>query len=935
MAENAEYNYGDGYEKGDTSQGRLQLQYVSTKLNSYVSEGLSVLGNALQNVGSKSMEMANQQTKADEQFVANTALKMYENKKDSFIQDGNYSEFDNRYNAFLENLESNLIQETGNEKAVKSWLKNYKKQFQTYTKLEFEKSKETAYESLNKTSVDRDSNLYASTPGGTYDGLLETGKKAYAPDSDLSGKNNPSTPENRTTYGLTMWQTNVSNTLENMFASGDYKSEDEMVKSIVDGGSWGEFTAYVMGGFETEGYEANPSNPSKELYSKYLDSIKPNAEKYVREAYRNAEKEHKTQIENTAKDFDNQVAYNSAMGKVYSTDEILKGYENLGLNPYTDKYVQEHIANEHKGVREEWENAQDATSLKNYRIVQAESQSITDMIGARQGKTEEGKSRFTVYSDDGKKDMDEDDVRASSNTYAFIQSECWKLFSNGGVSVATQYGDEVEAICTKYNITDNREKMQIASYINGLFPAGVAYTTDASTGQIVPTKNGKTPGASRIESMLDNLANYSDEECRDAIGKALTNGEISNQQYREYMSRADNRNSPIDRQANVLLATIKSRLAEWNIDGQSTILSVFGEKTTLMDHLRKWCQNNPNATAEQMERYCDAIIGRYSSAKAAKAISSTLDGLLDDATDLMISGYIDIKNEDKTLQSVWDGYINGENIFINKHPEAMAKLKTAINGGSFTSYSDLRKFAAETFLGKNYKDLYDEKKIGEDAHAAIEEMLNEAMTVAFVECEQYNMVKDAAIANMPDASKLTKEDREELADFFKEIRFTDGTIGIMDRQGYVYRTNGRKSDLYIGFCDGEAYSMVWNNPEYSTYFGNNDQSIPWSSVKGVTAFTATYNKEGTKLKDKEELGDYKDSNSVLTLEDLFKDKGEDEYWRKTNITATGEEWDKAREEKNLYIPKPDTEVTWEDLSNDKDFRDTFGKVMGKVRGEIK
>ena len=925
MAEKAEYNYGDGYAKGDTSQGRLQLQYVSTKLNSYVSEGLSVLGNALQNVGSKTMEMANQQNKADEQFVANTALKMYENKKDSFIQDGNYHEFDNRYNKFMVELRDNLVTETGNEKAVDSWLKNYKKQFQTYTKLEFEKSKETAFESLNKTSVDRDSNLYASTPGGTYNGLLETGQKAYAPDSDLSGKNNPSTPENRTTYGLAMWQTNASNALETMFASGEYKSEDEMVESIVNGGSWNEFTAYVMGGFETEGYEANPSNPSKELYSQYLDSIKPNAEKYVREAYRNAETEHKTQIENTAKNFDNQVAYNSAMGKVYSTDEILKGYSDLGLNT-SDPYVQEHIANEHKSVRDEWENAQDATSLKNYRIVQAESQNITDMIGARQGKTEEGKSMFSVYSDSGKTEMNEDDVRTKSDTYAFIQSECWKLFGNGEVSVATQYGAEVEEICDKYNITDKREKMQIASYINSLFPAGVAYTVNASNGQIVPTSNGKTPGASRLESMLDNLTNYSDEECRDAIDKALINGEISNQQFSEYNDRVDKRNSPIDRQANDLLAAIKSRLKEWNIDGQSTLLGILGENTTLMDHLRKWCQNNPNATDEQKERYCDAIIGRYSSAKAAKEISATLDGILDDATDLMISGYIDIDNGDKTLQSVWDGYINGENIFINKHPEAMAKLKTAINGGSFTSYSDLKKWTAVTFLGENYKELYDEEKIGKDAHAAIEAMLNEAMTVAFVECEQYNLVKDAAIAARPDATEINRTDNELIENtggYFKEIRFTDGTIGIMDRQGYVYRTNGRKSDLYIGFCDGEAYRMVWNNPEYSTYSGNNDQSISWSSVKGVTAYTKTFSKGQEQSVYSKDLS--YENQSLNTLQNGTAaefDKAREEKKKNKNGNKTGEANFKAE---TVFITKPDAEVTWEDFANDKDFRAIFYK----------
>lgn len=915
---------------------RQELSYVSTKDN--LATTLNAIGAAFDAGGTymvnKGIKLQQEQEKADAQFINNMALQMQADFEADFAKDGNYEQYDQRKKEFDESFVENLKKNTGKDKAVDRWYKTYGENFGKYSQYSYERARDDSYEALNKASVDREMNLYANTEGGDFEGLLKAGESTYSPSLDTKGGNNPSYPTARQDSGYTLFTTNAKSAIEKMqtgeirTASGGYFTEDEAVEYIMNGGDyrwhfnsyngyygWDGYKSFVSDGFSDK-YMANYSSVNKDSYMAAVESTRGDAEKAIREAFRADAQEQATQVANKMKDYNNQVALEYLRtGTSPNPEEIVKEYQRRGLDTNNPIVIADIAAN-YAGAKKMYEEANDKSVAKVAGIMKAEDSNI-DLMVASGGKYYTQGS-YSVYSDSGKVDnvlkgnLNQATETFIVNTFTESQREASgdQSFGGGGaavfpndtdggnvdkvemhmeastlrrsgqneIAIATPYGEVVEEICAKYGITDPREKMLIASEINAKFPTGVSYSGDASENTVPADMTDYGVGWEIITAHYNDRNNYTNDQIIDEASWMYNNKLLTDAGFDEIVNDAKSkRNTPMDLALESMTDTFKE-VAKGRGYTDAQLKTIFGIDTTMRKTLSQWLQNNPNATSEEKRRYCENLVGFQVSEDCAKELEKVFKGAFNE---FYKSDSMSLDSSHNELKNIRSRQSEGSSWFIQNNPGGIAELKKAIYNGSYSNYGDFKDFAAKTFFGSSYEDLeYD------DLDETQEALLQEAIGVAMLDVDQYMKVRDVADAFNPK--------KDGVSDHYREVRFTDGSVGIMDRDGYVYKTLGSKTKMEIGRVrtSSDEYMMVFGDDyqNYAAYSRDGKQMIVTDKITNWTKYTPTFFEEKSKKDETKET-------QILSASDVLMRR-----------QAIKEEQPK---------PKKDKDVSSTDFRNDK------------------
>lgn len=872
---------------------RQELEYVSTKDS--VATVLGAASNIFNTIGDytykKGLKLQKEQEEADGKLIQNTALKMQQEFESSFMQDGNYNEFYSRKKEYNENFVDNLKENLGGkkDKAVDNWYKKHGENFMAYSDYSYSMARDKAYEAINKTSVDNEMNLYANTAGGDFEGLLKAGSDVYNADADNDyHTNNPSNPTSRQDTGYTLFTTNAKSAIEKMrtgeirTASGGYFTEDEAVEYIMNGGDdgwhfnsyngqhgWDGYKSFVSDGFTNE-YMANPSNVGRDSYMAAVESTRGEAEKAIRAAFRADEEEQAIQVSNKMRNYNNQIALDYLRtGTSPNPEEIIKEYQKQGLDTSNPIVIADMAAN-YANVKKRYEEADSKRTAEINSILTSEDSNI-DLMVASGGKYYTQDS-YTVYSDSGKIDnlrkgnLNQTTEAFIANTFVESQREATgdQSFGQGGTSankilkaeqflngsdggsavnaemhmettalkksgkdeigIATPYGGVVEEISAKYGITDPREKMMIASAINAKFPTGVSYSGDTSESGVPAGMTDYGQGWEIISALYSDRNNYTNDQIIEVASRMYNNSELTDAGFDEIVKNTKSkRNTPMDLQLESMINTFKEAAKRRGYT-DAQLQSIFGINTTMQKTLSQWLQNNPNATSEEKRRYCEDLVGFKVSEDCAKELEKVFKSAF---KEFYKSDSMSLDPSYNALKNIRNRQAQGSSWFIQNNPSGISELKRAIYNRSYSDYGDFKDFAANAFFGSSYEDLaYD------DLDETQQALLQEAIGAAMIDVDQYMKVRDVAEASSPSGKRGN--------DHYREVRFDDCSIGIMDRAGFVYRTLGGKTKMSIGrvSTSSDEYKAVFSADyqDYAAYSTDGSQMIAIRNIGNWTEY---------------------------------------------------------------------------------------------------
>lgn len=911
---------------------RQELSYVSTKDNlatslNAVSAAFNAAGDYMVNKGIK---LQQEQEKADAQFINNMALQMQADFEADFAKDGNYEQYDQRKKEFDESFVENLKKNTGKDKAVDRWYKTYGENFGKYSQYSYERARDDSYEALNKASVDREMNLTANTPGNSFNDLQKSGESVYSADLDISKTNNPSSPTTRMDKGGTLFSTSMKDFIEkavdgtSLDSSGKRFSADSALEYFFNGGDesnpilsytsssgatstgFDSLMSYIGDGF-TPDYMANPSNVDKDSLMKAVEGQRGKYEQAFRDSWRAAEEEKLKQLDDQCGDWFRQVSLNTLLtGETVSMEDVRKFADSEGIDLKNDPIAIEYFAAKVPAVKEDYQAADRERSQWLKNSLDGEADNITNLVGS--GGNYYTPEKVSVYSTEGVETID-NDTSLSDNVYAFLEESFLKNTGEGEVGIATQYGGAVEWFCDRYKITDPMEKMQVASKINKMFSSSASGGSGSSGGS---TAGGNhSAGWAIYEAMYNDVNNFSQENIQEALNDMVFKNEISSQEYQQASTDLKNRNSPIDQRYSSAKSIFSETLGTYGLNNE-TFKGLIGFSSSADDKLKAYIQNNPQATDDQIRRYCEDVISPYISENIVDEVSSVVNDAISELTG---NEYVDIDDTNKYVDTIWNSYMSGTLWFVNNNPEGVGDLKKAINGKQFTSKNELWDYAAKTFFGGSYGDLK-----FKDLTDYQQNQVSQAMVVAYKEAEQYNMVKDAAMAVKPASM--------DGSDYLREVRFGDGSIGIMTRNGFVFRANyseggsGSKTDMMIGYVGmaSDDYNKVFGKgyAEYAGYHKGTSQMIGMPS--NITRYNPVFfstNKSETKIQDR---------SSTMTKEEQERFQQE-----RLNLLKIGKDEEISKIQDSTMRIKQDWAVSEDDFRRD----DKLNAILGTLyRGYV-
>lgn len=833
----------------------------------------------------------------------------------NMFSDGKTDNIDEKVNQFWnqDSLIENMVSNIGvSEEACLKWFEDNGHNFKYYLDQNVNTMTTDYNKAITLANFENDSKYLSADTSLSYDSMLDAEREFYVPvkegGADPTGEKNPDMPNNRHNSGLELLMNKMVNSATDAVKFGEgFMTEDEFVAHFES--EYDNLIEFANAGYETDAWKSSGMHTYDENYISNMSiDTKNKIKSAASEAYVTAYSEQSKKINNQVVDIIASLKLDVGEGEMFDTGYFESQVRNAGLDT-NDPMVKRSMADYDPSFRAsmlsraEAEKDSERTEYKS-KLGEEYTNFLYESTRKKEQPTEEG---FRKWLDDkGVDSSDNDDTNdyylklatldwerenaiqeekeafesnliqqqqeAKKSEASFVVGQAYSQIktalgkgsmqpkfltvssdgtstekNDGSVleistdsmlvsilddtvdlSVQTYYGEAVEQIAKTYGIKDNDTLMYIASELNDRF------TLDSF----------KSNEYGELYSEIMNPMTYpNDEEISNNIMTAYMRGAITEENMQDLLKALSSRKNPITEKVQTVEQMINDELyisIGRNSDKINQVKVDIGFNSTLSETLGKWLQANPTASNEEMRDYAKSIVKDYSNNEFSKSVMDELNRLSSPYTRRK---EIIFHTKDKDAIEAYNDYLTYGDYFISDNPDAYKQLSLALKGGTkgteFENKKELLEFATKAFFGPNeeYKNLSESNKAN----------VLEAIGISMIELSQYRNIEKVAYATEPEGYNGP--------DWCTEVRLSDGRVGILNRNGLLFSSNGSDGACKLSIVDTRS-------DEYKDAFSENPLGLKFSQpiLDGYSCnYKPTIFKEG-------KLINYKDL-SIETLRD--------------------------------------------------------------------